>query len=80
VSASARAMLEGRGGRARGYFARAIDWLALEGRRFLGVEVAAEYAQIARDRIAATGSQINLADYRAGQKPLFRLETPAQRG
>jgi site-specific DNA-methyltransferase (adenine-specific) len=43
----------------------------LEGRTFLGVEVAGEYARIARDRLEATAAQIQLADYRAGQEPLF---------
>jgi hypothetical protein len=43
----------------------------LEGRTFLGVEVAGEYARIASDRLRATGSQVQLADYRAGQQPLF---------
>jgi hypothetical protein len=52
----------------------------LEGRRFLGVEVGGEHTQIARDRIAATGSQINLADYRAGQKPLFSLDSAQTTG
>jgi DNA modification methylase len=52
----------------------------LEGRCFRGVEVAGEYTQIARDRMAATGSQINLADHRAGQTPLFPLDRPVKRG
>jgi hypothetical protein len=43
----------------------------LEGRTFLGVEVAAEYARIANERLGATESQVQLADYRAGQQPLF---------
>ena len=43
----------------------------LEGRTFLGVEVAGEYARIARDRLGATGLHLQLADYRAGQQPLF---------
>jgi site-specific DNA-methyltransferase (adenine-specific) len=43
----------------------------LEGRTFLGVEVAGEYARIASDRLVATGSHVQLADYRAGQQPLF---------
>ena len=44
----------------------------LEGRTFLGVEVAAEYVRIARDRLEATGAQVQLADYRGGQQPLFQ--------
>ena len=44
----------------------------LEGRTFLGVEVAGEYARIASDRLEATESQVQLADYRAGQQPLFQ--------
>jgi site-specific DNA-methyltransferase (adenine-specific) len=43
----------------------------LEGRTFLGVEVAREYARIASDRLGAAGSEVQLADYRAGQQPLF---------
>jgi site-specific DNA-methyltransferase (adenine-specific) len=52
----------------------------LEGRRFLGVEVAGEYAQIARERLGATRSQIDLADYRAGQTPLFPLDNARTAG
>jgi site-specific DNA-methyltransferase (adenine-specific) len=43
----------------------------LEGRTFLGVEVAPEYVRIANDRLASTGSHVQLADYRASQQPLF---------
>jgi site-specific DNA-methyltransferase (adenine-specific) len=43
----------------------------LEERNFVGVEVAGEYARIASDRLGATASQVQLADYRAGQQPLF---------
>ena len=55
------------------YAIRATTGVAalLEGRSFLGVEVAGEYARIAIDRLGATESQVQLADYRAGQQPLF---------
>jgi DNA modification methylase len=43
----------------------------LEGRRFLGVEIAGEYHVIARDRLCTTVANAALGAFRAGQAPLF---------
>jgi site-specific DNA-methyltransferase (adenine-specific) len=42
------------------------------GRRFIGIEKDAKYAQLARDRIAAEEQGSTLQAKRAGQEPLFR--------
>lgn len=41
------------------------------GRRFIGIEKDAAYAQVARDRLAAEADGLSLCDARAGQQPLF---------
>lgn len=41
------------------------------GRRFIGVEKDAKYAQVARERLAAEVSGLSLRDARAGQLPMF---------
>ena len=41
------------------------------GRRFVGIEKDAAYAQAARDRLAAEVDGLSLRDARAGQQPLF---------
>jgi site-specific DNA-methyltransferase (adenine-specific) len=43
----------------------------LEGRRFVGIEITAEYVAIARERLQAIDAGIALEDSRAGQQPLF---------
>lgn len=47
----------------------------LEGRRFLGFELAIEYMAIARERLEAATSGVGLREFRAGQAPLFGKET-----
>jgi len=41
------------------------------GRRFIGIEKDATYAQVARDRLAAEVDGLSLRDARAGQLPMF---------
>ena len=41
------------------------------GRRFIGCEMSAEWAQLARDRMAAEEQQTTLSAARAGQLPMF---------
>ena len=41
------------------------------GRRFIGIEKDAKYAQVARERLAAEVSGLTLRDARAGQMPMF---------
>ncbi len=43
----------------------------LEGRRFVGAEITAEYIEIARERLNAAEANVDLQAYRAGQEPLF---------
>ncbi len=43
----------------------------LEGRRFVGIEIAGEYATIARERLQEVDAGVDLNDFRAGQEPLF---------
>lgn len=41
------------------------------GRRFVGIEISMEYAQLAADRVWAAKQGLGLKEYRAGQKVLF---------
>jgi site-specific DNA-methyltransferase (adenine-specific) len=55
----------------------------LEGRRFVGNEISAEYVGIARQRLEAAEANVDLEAYRAGQEPLFGpfwSHAPAVRG
>jgi DNA modification methylase len=43
----------------------------LEGRGFIGTETAPEYIEIARERLGAAGTNVELKAFRAGQESLF---------
>jgi DNA modification methylase len=42
-----------------------------QGRRFIGIEREARYAEVARERLEAESRGLDLSDYRAGQASLF---------
>ena len=50
------------------------------GRRFIGIERDAKYAEIARERLAAESQGLTLRDARAGQASLFGEDARAARG